>query len=275
MMPLDIEKIQRHVKQNFKLREVLRDVLFFDQVSSTNRVALEMAASGLPGGLAILAESQNRGKGRLGRSWFSASGGSILLSLYLSPCIPLREYPLFSPAAAVGVLAGIEQATGLQAGIKWPNDIMIGEKKLGGILLETGAGGDQAPLVIGLGLNVNMEREDFPEDLRASATSLKAVLGKEIDRTALLIALLNGMAESIIALQSGSKTTVLAAVRAACLTIGKRIRVSTPQKIIEGWAEDIEEDGALRIRMGDQTHLKILMGDITHLRESKLLRKSF
>jgi len=269
-MPLDMDKILKHVKRHAEVRELVRDVLFFDRVSSTNRIALEMAANGLPGGIAILAESQTQGRGRLGRRWFSAEGRNIILSLYLSPCLPPREYPLFSPATALGVLEGIEKETGLQAGIKWPNDIMAGEKKLGGILLEAGPGPDQAPLVIGLGLNVNMDMEKFPEDLRASASSMKALLGEEVDRSALVIALLNGISRSVTQLQSGAKEAVLAGVRARCLSLGKRVRVSTHQKMIEGWAEDIEDDGALRIRLGDRTQRRVLIGDIAHLRETKL-----
>ena len=271
-MSLDIEKILGHVKHHAEIREMIREVLFFDKVSSTNRIALEMASDGLPGGIAILAETQTRGKGRLGRSWFSPPACNIIFSILLRPCLPLREYPLFSPATAIGVIDGLDSATSVKAGIKWPNDIVVGEKKLGGILLETGAGGDQAALVIGLGVNVNLDQSNFPDELQSSATSLKEILGQELDRTALVIALFEGISRRVSELQTGSKTAVLQAVSTRCLTLGKKISVKTAQKTFEGWAEGIEEDGALRIRMGDQSRRRILIGEITHLREADAAR---
>lgn len=271
-MSLDIDKILSHVKHNSVVREVVHEVLFFDKVTSTNRIALEMASDGLPGGIVILAEEQSKGKGRLGRSWFSPPECNIILSILLRPCLPMREYPLFSPVTAVGVIDGIDNATGIQAGIKWPNDIMVGEKKVGGVLLESGAGGDQAVLVVGLGINANLNQTDFPDELQSSATSLREILGQEIDRTVLVIALLEGIARQVTELQTGHKTAVLQAVKARCQTLGKKIRVKTAKKVFEGWAEEIESDGVLRIRMGDQSRRRILTGEITHLRDAGIFQ---
>lgn len=268
-MTIETEKIKTYCRKHPRLRELIHEVLLFDHLGSSNQLALEMAAGGLPGGIVILAESQKAGKGRLGRSWFSPPGQNIYLSLLIRPYLPQREYPLFSPAAAVGMVNGIEGLLGLKTGIKWPNDIMYREKKLGGILIESKTTGDQnMPLVIGAGLNVNIETMSFPAELQISATSLKVELGRTIDRTDLIIALLEGIGDQIFNLQEGKKEDMLQQARQRSLTLGKRIRVNTVHHVVVGWADAIEEDGSLIIRQGDGRMRKIILGEITHLRET-------
>lgn len=270
---IDTHKIAAFCRAHSRLREVVQEVLLFDQVNSTNRLALKMGADGHPGGLVLLAEEQTAGKGRLNRTWFSPSGQNIHLSLLLRPCLPMRDYPIFSPAAAVGVVKGLQKMTGLDVGIKWPNDVMMANgksdaQKLGGILLESKTTGDQTvPLVIGLGLNVNLDRTDFPSELQEKATSLKIETGKAIDRTALICIMLEEIAEQVLALQEGQSEAVMEAVRANCCTLGKAVRVSTATQVFEGRAETIDEDGALMIRMGDQLLRRVFLGEVTHLRE--------
>lgn len=267
-MTLNTEKILNFCQHHSKCREIIHDVLFFDEVSSTNRVALEMGSNGFPDGVVILAESQTEGKGREGRKWFSPAGRNIHLSLLIRPYISIREYPLFSPASAVGVIKGIQKLTHLEAGIKWPNDIMIRNKKLGGILLESKTTGDQTtPLVIGVGLNVNIDHKSFPPELQTSASSLKAETGAPIDRSDLVNAILEGVSEQILQLQDGNKEEMLQLARSRSLTLGKQVQVNTPQQVFVGWAETIEEDGSLVLRMGDQSKRSILLGKIKHLRE--------
>ena len=268
-MDVNPDKITAFCRAHSDIREVVHEAILFDEVVSTNDIALEMAAAGMPEGLAILAESQTGGKGRLGRSWFSPPGRNIYLSLLLRPALQMREYPLFSPAAAVGIINGIHVCTGLKVDVKWPNDLMVEGKKVGGILLVSGvSGGQSKALVVGVGLNVNLDLADFPEDLREGATSLKMVLGQPIDRTSLVMDVLKGMVAQIHLLQAGASDQVMAAVRERCLTLGKKIRVTTPSQVFEGRAEAIEKDGALTIRLGDRSSRSILIGDITHLRET-------
>lgn len=268
-MTLDLEKIESHRLSHPRLREMVREVLFFDRIDSTNRVALEMASDGMPGGLLILSDSQKRGKGRLDREWFSPAGANLYFSLLLRPYLPTREFPLFSMAASLGLRDSIQRATGLSSEIKWPNDILIEEKKLAGILLESKtAGGETTPLVIGIGVNVNVDPEGFPPDLQQSATSLKAVLGHPVDRTDLLNVVLEALSEQVRLLQEGKKDLLIQRIQKECTTLGKRVRVNTLRQEFEGLAEEIEDDGALLIRMGDGRRRRILIGDITHLHES-------
>jgi BirA family biotin operon repressor/biotin-[acetyl-CoA-carboxylase] ligase len=267
---LDPEKIKERCKRHLQARDIVREVLLFDSVGSTNRTALEMASLGVPGGVVILAETQGKGKGRLGRSWFSPRGVNIYLSLLLRPHQPAREFPLFSLATAVALVEAIGATTGLKVEIKWPNDILLNDKKVAGILLETETDGGQAPsLVVGIGVNVNLNEADFPPDLQATATSLKTALGQPVDRTELTISLLGALAQQYLLLEEGKREAVIESVKGHCQTLGKKVRVDTPHRTFEGWAETIEEEGALRVRLGDGSRRKILVGDITHLREVK------
>jgi BirA family transcriptional regulator, biotin operon repressor / biotin---[acetyl-CoA-carboxylase] ligase len=268
-MILDVEKIKSHCKRHPRVREVAHEFLLFDRVDSTNQIALEMASNGMPGGLVILAESQERGKGRLGRKWFSPEGVNLYLSLFLRPHQPPREFPLFSLATSVAVVEAIEKVTGLSPAIKWPNDILLDHRKVAGILLESETGGGQTPpLVIGIGLNVNLDHSDLPPELQPTAGSLKMALGHEVDRTVLVCTLLETLSEQILLLQEGKADLLIQAMKQKCQTLGKKVRVDTPRQAFEGRAEEIQDDGGLMIRMGDGNLRKILIGDITHLRES-------
>lgn len=268
-MTIDIEKIESHRRSHPRLREMIREVLFFDRIDSTNRVALEMASDGMPGGLLILSDSQKKGKGRLDREWFSPAGENLYFSLLLRPYLPAREFPLFSMAASLGLYDSIQCATGLSTEIKWPNDILIRERKLAGILLESKtAGSETTPLVIGIGVNVNVDPNDFPSYLQHSATSLKAVLGHPVNRTDLLNVILEALSEQVSLLLEGKKDLLIQRIQKECTTLGKRVRVNTFRQEFEGVAEEIEDDGTLLIRMGDGHRRRILIGDITHLRET-------
>lgn len=268
-MALDLEKIEKHCRSHTQVREWVREVFLFDRVDSTNRIALEMASQGIPEGIVILAEAQEKGKGRLGREWFSPEGKNLYFSLLLRPYQPVRDFPLFSLATSVALIEAIHRLTGLALQIKWPNDIVLGEKKLAGILLESEVRGEQSPpLVVGVGVNVNIALADFPPSLQQSATSLQIALDRPVDRADLLIEIFNALAVQY-PLLTDQKAALIQSVRKYCQTLGKRVRVQTARQEFEGWAEDLQEDGALLIRMGDGNQRRILVGDVTHLREVK------
>lgn len=267
-MALDLERIEKHCRSHTKVREWVREMMMFDRVDSTNRIALEMASQGLPGGIVILAEAQEKGKGRLGREWFSPEGMNLYFSLLLRPYQPARDFPLYSLATSVALIEAIQRITGLAVQIKWPNDVVLEDKKLAGILLESEVRGDQSPsLVVGVGVNVNIGLNDFPPELQKSATSLRMALGRPVDRADLLIELFNQLVEQYRLVDD--KALLIQAVRQHCQTLGRRVRVQTARQEFEGWAEDLQEDGALLIRMGDGNQRRILVGDVTHLREVK------
>lgn len=267
-MALDLERIEKHCRSHTKVREWVREIMMFDRVDSTNRIALEMASQGLPGGIVILAEAQEKGKGRLGREWFSPEGMNLYFSLLLRPYQPARDFPLYSLATSVALIEAIQRTTGLAVQIKWPNDVVLEDKKLAGILLESEVRGEQSPpLVVGVGVNVNIGLTDFPPELQKTAASLRIALGRPVDRADLLIEIFNQLVEQYRLVDD--KALLIQGVRRHCQTLGRRVRVQTARQEFEGWAEDLQEDGALLIRMGDGNQRRILVGDVTHLREVK------
>jgi BirA family biotin operon repressor/biotin-[acetyl-CoA-carboxylase] ligase len=199
-------------------------------VDSTQRVARERAAAGVPSGYAVVAESQSAGRGRLDRTWVSPPGGDLYLSMVLRPPLPARSAPLLALHAA----AALAEALGVQ--VKWPNDLVAGSRKLGGILAEMEAEGDRVRwIVLGLGLNVN--RRDFPPSL-PGATSLALVGDTEQDREAVLARVLSALRP----LGTLATFPSLDAWRARSATLGTRVRVGE----VEGVATAVrDEDGAL------------------------------
>ena len=211
-----------------------RDVHWLDQVDSTNRLAAEMARAGAPDGTVVGAEHQTAGRGRRGRTWESAPGSSLLVSVVRRP-VPA----LVTLAAGLAAARACEAVAGVAATLKWPNDILATGGKLGGILSELV--GDA--VVVGLGLNV---------DWRGPLPAAAAALGPGADRGELLVAWLTAL---------DAPGDVLAGYRARCSTIGRRVRVELPGGSIEGTAEGITDEGALVV-----DGRAILAGDVVHVR---------
>jgi len=265
--PLDLAALEGFCKSQPVLRGLVREILFFETTDTTNRVALEMARAGMPSGILVLAEVQTAGYGRRGRAWFSSSGG-LAFSLFLTPGQPVQTFPLVSLAAASALVSAVEKTTGAVASIKWPNDVLLAGKKIAGMLSESAGHGDPYPsLVLGVGVNVNTA--DFPPALHETATSISAVCGRPIDRNALLRDFLLFFSEGYEQIQQRRTSPLMQRVRAACSTLNQRVRIDAPGRTFEGWAEAIEPDGALRLRMGDGCHRVIHVGDVTTLRETR------
>ncbi|MGE5179835.1 MAG: biotin--[acetyl-CoA-carboxylase] ligase, partial [Bacteroidota bacterium] len=164
---------------------------FVRSVGSTNDEVIRRAASGAAEGLVIATDEQTAGRGRHGRSWWDRPGSSLLFSVLLRPTIPLARFPLLGMAMACAVAAAGCEATGRELVVKWPNDVLCDGRKLCGILAESRLGAAGHVLVVGTGINVNQEREDFPPDIRDRATSLRAASrGAGLDREKLLLAVL-------------------------------------------------------------------------------------
>ncbi len=263
---IDLQRIEAGIAAHPRVRERVREVLLFDRVRSTNKIALQMGSTGMPGGVLIIAEAQDQGKGRLNREWVSPPGINLYLSLLLRPFQPVREFPLFSLATAVAVVQAIRVTTGLPVVAKWPNDILLDNKKVSGILLETGQKSGEDPyLVIGIGVNVNWNADDIPEALRAQATSLKIALGRIVDKNRLVNEILIALAQQITLLDNYQSDLVITGLSEMCETLGKPVRVATPDKTYEGVAEGISEEGALILRLADKSQRTIYVGDVTKL----------
>ena len=238
-----------------------RELLILEQAPSTNAVALSSISQRQSGSI-ILAETQKEGRGRLSRSWASPPGG-IWMSLVLRPDIPLSRIYRINMATSVSICRAISQL-GLEAAIKWPNDILIQEQKVCGILMELGAQVDRLDYaVVGVGLNANNDTAAFPSHWRS--TSLAAELGRSIDRCALIAAILNEMEQALDDMQSRE---LYEEWRSRSLTLGKRVRISSPEGDLMGQVLDLDQDGALILEQGGDKR-RILAGDCIHLRPER------
>ncbi|HVH30738.1 MAG TPA: biotin--[acetyl-CoA-carboxylase] ligase, partial [bacterium] len=173
------------IKAGLRSRRFGQTLHAYATVGSTNDTAATLAAQGAAEGTAVFAVEQTGGRGRRQRAWLSPAGG-LWLSVVLRPVLPAEQWPLVGFAVGVGAARAVEEIAPVRVGLKWPNDLMIDEQKLGGVLMEA-----QGPAVIaGIGINANIPLDHFPADLRASATSLHAVLAHPVDLAALARALL-------------------------------------------------------------------------------------
>ena len=221
------------------------------EVGSTNAQALAAARLGASEGLVVVADHQSAGRGRRGRRWEAPAGSSLLVSVLLRPSRPALV-PLVAGMAAV---EACYEAAGVRAGLKWPNDVVVAEGKLGGLLAEAVAGA----VVVGLGLNVSWEGP-----LPPGAVDLLTLTGRRVDRDALLDAFLDALGR----LRLLPPAEVLDHYRRACVTLGREVRVRTPAEELEGRAVDIDPGGALVVEEAGGVRRSAVAGDVVHLRPS-------
>lgn len=233
-------------------------------VGSTNDEARRLAQAGAPEGTLVIADEQHAGRGRLNRLWWSPPNSSLLLSLLLRPPVSLQQSQHLTMCAGLGATDAIEQITGLSVGLKWPNDLLINGKKMGGILTEVESAEGQVNFaIVGLGLNINMDAGTLLS-LDAPATSLSAEVGYSVDRLALLTALLRHWEDRYRRWLRGESPREAWAAR--LVTLGRRVRVTVGNETWEGKAVGVNEEGALLLRQDDGTVKTLWAGDVT-LRE--------
>lgn len=238
-------------------------IFYFPEIESTNNEAKRQAFAGCPEGTIVVAEAQVSGRGRLSRGWFSPFGKGIWLSVVLRPPFQPQDAPKCTMLAAVAVNQAIRKVTGIESGIKWPNDILFQGRKLVGILTEMSAEMDAINhVVIGMGINVNMAQEDFPEELQSIATSLAAAVGHPVDRLELLTAVLKELEDTYrFAVTDGFKE-ILQAWRRQSVTLSQMVNVLGINHQFSGRAVDIDEDGALLVETNGKTE-RVIAGDVS------------
>ena len=245
-------------------RIVAREVQVFQETSSTNEIVDRLARDGVAEGVVVFAESQSAGRGRLGRRWFSPPGCGLWFSVLLRPPLRPQSATQLTVLSAVAVARGIERETGLHPEIKWPNDIVFGTRKCGGILLELGAELDHIRhVVLGIGIDVNVAPEEFPSELRQVATSLREQAGHKLDRTALSVAILRELDAAYARLRRGDFHEVSDEWVRRCTTLGKGVRIQMGDRMIVGTAEALDEEGALLVRTMHGRLERIVGGDVT------------
>lgn len=237
---------------------------WFDTLPSTNDLAKELAKKGAPQGTVLIAGHQSGGRGRMGRTFHSPEGMGIYMSVILRPdCAPDALMHL-TCAAAVACCDAVEKACGLRPGIKWINDLVIGKRKLGGILTELvlSPKGTLDSAVIGIGINCFQRAEDFPEDIRSVACSLAMAADNQPDRAKLAAAMVEALHSMGEQLFTGKQKT-LERYRRDCVTIGQDIMVLRGDQRSYARAIDVDDQGALMIRLSDGTCDTVNSGEVS------------
>lgn len=256
--------LPEEVSWNLNTGFIGREIRYFESIPSTMDLATDLGSRGFPEGTLVLAEAQTKGRGRLARAWISPKHKGIYLSLILRPKIPPGLSPLLTLLAAVSICEAISVIAGLEARIKWPNDIFIHQKKVGGILTELSAETDEVRfVVVGIGLNVNNDKKALPE----GATSLKEQKKEGISRIELLREILRRTEDNYLKFQKTGGEFIIDRWRQYSLTLGKRIKVSCNNERVEGHALDIDKDGGLLIRNDAGLVQKVMSGDVVHCRQ--------
>jgi BirA family biotin operon repressor/biotin-[acetyl-CoA-carboxylase] ligase len=234
-----------------------------NELTSTNQRAQELAAEGAPEGLVVLAETQTAGRGRLGRRWESPGGVNVYCSVLLKPQIPPRQAPQLTFLSAVAVAETLRELCGLDARVKWPNDILVGGRKIAGLLNELIAETEQIhSLILGIGINVNMTADQFPEELRYPATSVRI----ENDASQVRLPLVTLLLQRIDKLYAEFIDQGFAPLRRRWETyfdlLDRQVEVDLGQRVISGVVGGLESDGALKLFLPDGSVERVLAGDV-------------
>ncbi|WP_405117828.1 biotin--[acetyl-CoA-carboxylase] ligase [Paenibacillus sp. FSL H8-0317] len=241
-----------------------RKAVLLTSTLSTQGDVLKLAEQGQAEGAVVIAEEQTGGRGRFGRQWFSPPGKGIWMSVLLRPDLPLQHTPQLTLLTGVAVCRAVRACSGADAGIKWPNDLLIDGRKVCGILLESTVEDHEVRYCIaGIGVDVNFDPEDYPEDLKTIATSLKMETGQPVDRTKLTAAILTELEQLYYLYQKEGFGVISALWEALSVSMNREITVTNPHGVIEGKAIGLDPSGALIVEKHDGEHTLIISGEIS------------
>ncbi len=244
------------------------EIMSFRRAVSTNDIGLALAGQGCPEGTVIVADMQTGGRGRLGRSWVAPAGTGLLFSVVLRPELPVAQASALAFLGALAGAAALRALYALAVELKWPNDIMLGTRKLGGVLAEIVAeSGVVRRAVVGVGINVNMSEDDFPPELRAEAVSVAQKLGSRVPRAPLLRRVLEEMDRRYdVVRREKSAKSLVHEWRATAPHTGRIVRVKHNGEEQEGTVAGFDDDGALLLRSQSGSVRRLLAADVTILR---------
>jgi BirA family biotin operon repressor/biotin-[acetyl-CoA-carboxylase] ligase len=238
-----------------------REIFYFTELDSTNRKAKELAAGGVPEGTLVVAEQQTKGRGRIGRSWHSPLRTGIYLSLVLRPRLPPGEAPKITLVTGVAMAETLLAVTPLRPVIKWPNDILIDNRKICGILTETSMEMDAIDfVVVGVGLNVN--NREFPDDLKETATSVCRETGSPFDRPTLVKEFLKQFEHSYMSFLRSGFVSIGKRWKELAILLGKEVTVHMIDRTCRGRVMELDRNGALLIKGENGDLERIYSGDI-------------
>ncbi len=233
-------------------------------VSSTNDILEKLGEQGVPHGTVVTADYQSAGRGRAGRSWSAPSGSGLLFSYLIRPEIEAKEIPLITLAAAVGTARGLEKATGIRPGIKWPNDIIFEGRKVAGILAEARfEHSHPKAVVVGVGINMHLQTHEWPAELTNKAISVFQITGVFFKRQEVLQAVCEENEREIERLIQGDPQIVLNNWLAYSATIGQVVDVVLPNEVFRATACALNQDGGLIVQDEFGVQRTIYMGDIS------------
>jgi BirA family biotin operon repressor/biotin-[acetyl-CoA-carboxylase] ligase len=262
VIPADLapESIQARLRS----RVIGRPLEVLGEVGSTNDRVMAAGRDGAPEGLALITDRQTAGRGRLGRPWASPPGVGLYTSILLRPTLPARRAPLLTLVAGLAVVEAIENVAGLAPRLKWPNDLLVNGKKIAGILTETASVESRVSyVVVGIGINVHHDTQDLPEELRATATSLRLATGREIPRGDLAAEIYNGLDRWYREFSEGRFETILARGRERSAILGSSVDVLAEDERWSGRAVDLDADGALLVREKSGAIRRVVAGDVS------------
>lgn len=250
---------------------VARDVQFFDTIDSTNNHAKMLAAEGCSDGMTVIAGQQTSGRGRLGRDWASPPDKGIYITVVLRPDMAPAQTQVLTLAAAVATVEAISESVGIHSGIKWPNDIVIGGKKVCGILLEMNSEADRVNyVVIGIGINFSQSADEFPEEFRYRAISLKMAAEAQrlsepeaLNKLSLIRSVLRKLDKAYLLLLNDRQEELLDLWRKYSVTIGKEVRFTLKDIEYTGTAADITSDGRLTVDCSDGIRRSLYSGEVS------------
>jgi BirA family biotin operon repressor/biotin-[acetyl-CoA-carboxylase] ligase len=230
---------------------------------------MKLAEQGEPEGTVVLTDEQTAGRGRFGRTWTAPPGTSLLVSVLLRPKVGLADSSKLSLVAALAVRRTLQEVAELSSAIKWPNDVLINGRKVCGILAETTTStgvGTKPALVLGIGLNVNQDRQDFPVEFRDQATSLRIETGREQSRPLLFQTLLKSLEDLALAFVQKGFPPFLDELRRSSAVLGKRVVVRVGAYSVEGVVDDLDDEGRLLMRMDTGSLTVLNSGEVSSIR---------
>jgi BirA family biotin operon repressor/biotin-[acetyl-CoA-carboxylase] ligase len=246
-----------------KTKVIGRDIQVFDKTTSTNDVVEKLARDGVKEGAVVFAEAQTKGRGRLGRKWISPPRKGLWFSVLLRPDLRPQAVTQLTIMAATALVRAIQEQSGLWAEIKWPNDLLLRGKKVAGILTELSAELDRVKwVVLGIGLNINLNAGEFAPELRPLATSLKIETGRTFDRAALAASILRELDTNYAKISGGDFESVANEWQERCATIGRNVTILIGDLRLQGRAESLDDDGALILRTQHGRVERVISGDV-------------
>jgi BirA family biotin operon repressor/biotin-[acetyl-CoA-carboxylase] ligase len=240
-----------------------RNLRLLDVVASTQDELRLLAEEGAPEGTLVIAEQQTSGRGRMGRSWISPAGKGIWMSLLLRPPVPLPHTPQLTLLAAVALSRAITRVVPVTIGIKWPNDLLVDGKKISGILLESAAEDERLLyVVVGMGISVNLDAEDYPEELLQKAVSLKMASGDVVNRSDLIAAILEEFERLYDLYLEQGFAPIRSLWEAHAVTLNKQTLLNTPQGPVEGVPRGLDDMGGLKVELADGSYRTIYSAEV-------------